>query len=1128
MGFSAGTHLQKPISSSQPPSSGTRALLPSSDSRSALKSILKTCLVEENAIETTDGSQDVKRPLTETMDSIVQQLSQDDRSISVDAYQTLASVIREYDEIPEEDVLKAKINTIMKYIKRDLTRPTKPDEEPIAATNLTVQALKVLVIFVWNRDYASLLSDDYRIFVLDRSIQLITEHAAPKIVVVHYLHLLAVQNFRANLLTSQRVARLLEALKSLNEYIKGNGVLSEMLLVYQKLLDQARPTMKAKANLWAECLLTAMTNSLKDIRTKAIALGLKSCSAFPASSSISAIIRSLLARELVPGKTFSSVMCRKLEKMIAIKEEGVHVPQIWITVLMLSNSVDDRDRNSSGARFDKWALWKDWLRVVQTCFNCSESAVKQQSYMAWNRFIHIVQPHQTSDELLQLLAKPLTAQIERRVAEQTSKGNRSTAVSSYCTLLYYAFRPAATHKQYTPVWNEYIVTVMKSSFFERNPANADIASRILIALFWHSKRATKIWNENRGLENTPVEPEELPTIDCKWIRSRSRAILDMFRLLMRYSSWGASGQSDKAYIFMAWTQFLKALREASSKEIKPSTETIEAMIHVTSWLGRHYGSLQDPSSGTIRPIKAHILSIAQVRQLTVSAITELGQDLVLAGLKDKGNSLCKALVIYDALQSYIPKVREVDDPTSGILENCLEALHLALVGDFKSEKTLGTTVGIDQLRGRLEHSSPCHVVYTLKLLKRPTVLLLKEDISNWQDKDQHDAGRPYPEIIATTMTLLANLPPTSVHELDETFAALFSSTHKLVVEDAVEMWNHQFGKMQSLSIGPLSSEALTTLQELGVEVSIPDQSPASEEQNVDEPLPQFASKVVTAPMSTSLTSPSPKKSSQAWPSPELGSQYVHSAAIEVDATAVRSAERPASRPRSRHDDSQVHFVPIESSPLPQEDPESQLLTTHQKEVRDRKRSEPAVVFPDLRSSPKRRSVSLTKLECGFARKAAAQPERPTTPTLPTDDDQGETEIMASPTPRARHVANNIADVEVPSSPPSMAGHNDKHDITSSPPPMHAAEVQHRTDLAIDINGHATTEDGAEQDQAVVEQKAFDTEMDIDVSEPDAERMVEGLRNEQARESSFEPDSIFENANRDLEQLQQREFEGKQR
>ncbi|KIW71920.1 hypothetical protein PV04_00147 [Phialophora macrospora] len=1048
VGFSTGANVHRPVSTSQPPSSGARPPFASADSQSSLRSILKPATILEKTEQTTDGAQDGNRSMVAMMDGFIEQLSQDDRSLSVDAYQTLANVIRNYDDIPDEDVLKAKISTFMKYIKRDLLRKLSPEEPSIADTNLITQALRLLIIFVWNKDYASLLSDEARNFILDRSIQVLAEHAASKNVIVHYLHLLAAQNFRQTLMTSHRVARLLEALRTLGEHYKGNGVASERLLVYQKLLDQERPTMKAKASLWVDELLTGATNSLKDIRMKAIDLGEKACSAFPASSSISAVIRSTLAKELASGKTFSSHMCRKLEKMIAVKEEVIQVPRIWTIVLRLCNSVDDRGRNGWGPRCDKWPQFKDWLSVIQKCFNCSEAAVQQQAYQAWNRFIHIVQPHLTSDNLLQLLPKPMIAKLERHGGDSATKGTRGAAVSSYCTLLHHAFRPAANHDQYTRVWKEYIVKVMKPAFFEKGPANADLASRILMALFWNSGGA-KIWNENRALENTPVEPEELPTIDCKWVRSKAGPILDIFLVLMRYSSWGASGRSDKAYIAVAWLHFLKAVQEASRKEIKPSADTVEAMMQLNVFLGRLYDDIPDPSDDDGRPAKPHTLSIAQVRQLTLTSVRLLGHDLILAGLGDKGHGLSKAIVIYDALGSHLLDQQQCDKSTTTSLETCLNSLDLALVYDFKSERTSATDVGIGQLKKKLEGSSVRQIVHTLTLLKRPIVLFLKQDISSWQDKDRHDPSRRYPEIIAATLTLLARLPPEAVKELDETLAALFNSTHTLVVQDTVNMWNEHFGHLPSLTLGPMLSEALVKLQDAGGGISIPSGPQAPNAATEPGVSPQAAPED-RLQATSKHTSISPAKAIIAADrSPELGSQPFQSVATVESGAVASSPQRPISRRCSRHNDSQINFVPIESSPLPEEEPESQFLTTHQKEVRDRQRSEPAVVFPDLRSSPRPQARSIIHTDCEFARKAAAShAERPTTPTLPTNDEQIEAEVMASPTPRARHLTNLITDIEVPSSPPSIMGNEDRTDVTS---PLHAIEgdAEDGIDLAIE-------------------------------------------------------------------------------
>ncbi|OAP55097.1 hypothetical protein AYL99_10797 [Fonsecaea erecta] len=1062
VGFSIDTHAQPPSSASQPPSGATKRLPPSTAPQSTLKSILKPCVADGHTAQAVDGSQDAKRTMGEMMESIVQQLALDDRSVSIDAYQTLSSVIREYDDIPEEDVLKARISTITKYIRRDLQKQPNPDEPPIADTNLVTQALKVLVILVWNRDFSSLLTDEYRIFVLDRSIQVIAEQTAPKGVIIHYLHLLATQNFRPILVNSHRVTRLLEALKALTEHVKGNGVISERLLVYQKLLDQARPTMKARANLWVEELLTGMTNALKDVRTKAIAMGLKACSVFTGSSSISTTIKSILGEELAPGKTLSSAMCRKLEKMITVKAEGIQVPQIWTIILMLSNGVEDRDPSGPWPRFDKWPQFMDWLKVIQTCFNCSEPTIKQQAYMAWDRFIHIIQPHQTSDTLLALLAKPLTAQMERQSAEQSTKGTRPTAVSSYCTLLYYAFRPAATHKQYTRVWNEYIVKVMKSSFFEKSSANADIASRIFMALFWNSRKSPKLWNEKRALENTRVEPEELPTIDCKWIRAKSKAILDMFEVLMRYSSWGASGQSDRAFIAIAWSHFLKALREASSKEIKPSPETVDAMTNVISCLASLFEACSEHGPAD-RVDGIHGVSVAQVRHLTLAAVTELGNDLIKTGI-ETNCEIKKMLVIHDTLDSVMRELtRNEEDCHSRVqseelrseirsllchCEELLDILNARLLRDFKSEqfddqKSLVMS-GIRELDQNFETMSQEYGVRLMRLLQPTLSVLLK-----YEERESEAAPDGcYSEIVTCIVNILFRYPTGIIEEFDAVFAAPFESPNTFVQDEAVTAWNMRFSQLDSVTFGPRLSEALLRLRNAGIDVHIPgDLLPSKELITHDTTLPSAAEDANTPTSRQTSSSPS-KHLRGASPSPELGTQHSGDGAARRHEPVFPSPKRRSLRTRPRYDDSQIQDIQIDSSPGSEPDSDSQCLTEHQKEVRDKQRSEPAVVFPDLRSSPRPHSRTHSVSNCGIARKAAALPQQPSTPTLPAGHDQQEPEMPASPTPRARHVADRIAEIDVPSSPPSIPGHRDRGEITSSPPQAVAEDRQDRIVLAI--------------------------------------------------------------------------------
>jgi len=179
--------------------------------------------------------------------------------------------------------------------------------------------------------------------------------------------------------------------------------------------------------------------------------------------------------------------------------------------------------------------------------------------------------------------------------------------------------------------------------------------------------------------------------------------------------------------------------------------------------------------------------------------------------------------------------------------------------------------------------------------------------------------------------------------------------------------------------------------------------------------------------------------------------------IEVGRTQSRKRSREATpeasnrksrkrevTPRLRHDDSQVQFEAVESSPMADRVVDSQLLTEKQKEVKERQQAE-AAMFPDLRSSPlpKARSVerSVEDPELPIRRSSSKirgmlSPNvlRQTTPTLvlPSDDDN---QVPSSPTP-TRSLRGETQAPDPPSSPPEAAKNtlvDYFEDIPSSPP-----------------------------------------------------------------------------------------------
>jgi Rap1-interacting factor 1 N terminal len=509
------------------------------------------------------------------LDNTLLQLANANRRMRLDAYSTLWSAFKAYAVLPDSHITKGKVQALLEFLKNDLTHEIGSPMEP-AETNLVLQALKLLVTLVWTKSLSVHLTDTYRSFVIDHSTRIIEERKVSKAVLLHYMHLLSTQDFSSKFMTAARAVRLLEVLKDLPDHVRGNGVISERLMVYQRISEQAKGTFKSRPSCWVSQLLFAMTCSISDTRKKAIAWGNRLPVALGASSTVATALRDLFDSPGEQEDVLSSTICKRLMKMMKSVNEARQVPQIWAVVMLLMRGLNHK--------FHEWHRLPDWLRIIQKCFNCSDSEARLEANKAWNKLVYVAQPQgENGSFLTKMLMKPLLVQMERPSSEKHSKSTRNSAFASYCNLLYYAWKPSASFRHNDAVWDEYIVPAFKMPFLS-SEHNSDSACRILMALFWREK--LNVWKETRALDATPIEPEELPLLDCKWIRSRTTSILEVFELLFRSSNWGPALYPDTAYVAFAWRNFAKALGDACRKEVRASPATTEAVTHITQFLIR--------------------------------------------------------------------------------------------------------------------------------------------------------------------------------------------------------------------------------------------------------------------------------------------------------------------------------------------------------------------------------------------------------------------------------------------------------------------------------------------------------------------------------------------------------------
>ena len=543
--------------------------LPRSRDCKSSKSILKACT--DNALDPSSNELLAfdKTSLPAMLRSTIQHLASASRPSRIEGYSSLLACLSAYDEVPEAQELAEMVAEITRYIRRDVT--AKNEEDGSLDIQLATQALKLAIIFVCTPGMANMMSEEFCLFMLERSISILEDQGSPKILVSHCMHLLEKQKFSPKHMTADRVNRLITALDAVTVWVKGNRVVGHRLMIYQRLLGQAKLLMISRVTSWIDHLVAGMLSTIKDIRARAIAFGMDASLQLGTTHSISQACIDVFNRVSADGTKVVDFLSSRLAEMANSKEDRSHVPQIWSVVILFLRS---RRRQLEG-----WEHLQAWLVVIQRCFNSSDGQTKLQAYVAWNRLIFAINLNtSTSTSMAKMLRQPIVSQLERRSSDKNSKTAKQIARSSYCTLLYYALRPSATHAQLDQYWDLYVHQIMPSCFVA-NQNDINHACDILSALF-AGRGKPKIWEDNR-INDGPINPEDIPCLDPKWIRLRTARIMQVFDKLFDTADWQLSWEG-QAPIVQAWRNFALALGNAGGKEVKVSMDAMIAIAHITN------------------------------------------------------------------------------------------------------------------------------------------------------------------------------------------------------------------------------------------------------------------------------------------------------------------------------------------------------------------------------------------------------------------------------------------------------------------------------------------------------------------------------------------------------------------
>ncbi|KAF2716827.1 hypothetical protein K431DRAFT_350026 [Polychaeton citri CBS 116435] len=332
-------------------------------------------------------------------------------------------------------------------------------------------------------------------------------------------------------------------------------------------------------------------------------------------------------------------------------------------------------------------------------------------------------------------------------------------------------------------------------------------------------------------------------------------------------------------------------------------------------------------------------------------------------------------------------------------------------------------------------SCPCQLILnTIDQLQDGLVAWLNDPLTNASEHDADTKMIPtkVADVWQVVLELLDRLPErnsTVLHDLEALFIAGFTSMDDGVAIASFEYWNRTYGQEDALKYPVALSAHLKSLRH-HVSLRLPNLPIESDEDLTLEVSGRFERKEEGA---------NPLNAEYSW---RANRPAVEKPFFNRNKSILQSPSHPSLAPLSRtrtaqkqsklklrHEDSQIDFAPINEISPTGPDQNSQMLTDHQKEVRD-KQGQEANMFPDISSSPVFSSAAPeihVHRKLDFVSAAGKDSERAETPVA--DVPAGSDFLGSSPTPRASRNGlqkahrdlqlDNVDDnaSEIPSSPP---------------------------------------------------------------------------------------------------------------
>lgn len=604
--FSSKAHYQDPPIYTDPSSTRqqpTPVSLPSSTSR-PVKGILKQTAVP-NRLRSANGVYlDIDKPdhinIAEMLESTLQQLAGADRASKVDAYTMLFRGLKASSNLPDRIALHEKIGLFMQFIQRDLDARTPSSTLDILLIN---SALKLLHTFMGFQGIASSIPSEFGIFFVDHCVRSFENGQVPKEVIRHLMQALCYQNFPPEVMTFDRTGRLVNALHDIENHMTGKSIIQSRINVYEKLVHQC-PQQMAFHSDWLQDMLTDMLSSAAVIRSAATRFGMSA--AFTLNRDKRLLSRALELLNLkLEDKKYVEHITDRLKSMLQDKEQCVAVPRIWSVIsLFIPNP-------------DQWDYFYPWFNIVQRSFNHSNPNTKKEANLAWCRFAYRLYLDRRLDHKIKLVCLPLISQLKRKGLREW---HRESVLGGVRNFLYYALQPEMNLRTMDEVWDNGVAPLLQRLVDQEQEDHINVtqAAAILTGLF--DCKTRRVWKADRIRGAVPIENDELPAVESKWIRANSARVFELAGPVLEkgFAELSVPGSQCQKL----WRALVHAVASASAKDVKLHDDTGKFVARVLTFLSTVWQSGADLAAKS-RPCTSSLF-LDSTREFVLTLINGLG------------------------------------------------------------------------------------------------------------------------------------------------------------------------------------------------------------------------------------------------------------------------------------------------------------------------------------------------------------------------------------------------------------------------------------------------------------------------------------------------------------------------